>query len=133
MKRLIYLVCIIFISCDPFFFTYWAQGFSNNSDRMFYFYLHFYKEGDKTYPAYDEIKEKPVLIPIEGKEIKYLAYWPTDFEYGTIGHMYVFDPDTLARYSWEEVLAKKKYWFTARPCRSDPIQFPEEFEYMGDI
>ena len=58
---------------------------------------------------------------------------PTTFEYGTLGHMYAFSPDTLDRYSWEEVLAKKKYWFTARPCRDDAIQFPEEFEYMGDL
>lgn len=58
--------------------------------------------------------------------------WPTSFNYGTLGHMYVFSPDTLDRYSWEEVLAKKKYWFTARPCQFEPIQFPEDFEYMGD-
>ena len=44
-----------------------------------------------------------------------------------------FSPDTLDRYSWEEVLAKKKYWFTARLCRKAAIQFPEEFEYMGDV
>lgn len=123
---------MFFISCEAFMDHSWSQGFSNNTDYVTYFYLHFYSDGNKTYPAYYELKEKPVLIPIQGHQEVYLSTWPTVFEYGTLGHMYAFSPDTLDRYSWEEILAKKKYWFTARPCQKEAIQFPEEFEYMGD-
>ncbi len=58
---------------------------------------------------------------------------PTKFKDGVLGHKYAFSPDTLERYSWEEIVAKKKYWFAAHTCGRDPIQFPEEFEYMGDM
>lgn len=110
----------------------WKQCFNNNSDGKTYFYLHYYSQKGITYPAYDDLQKKPTLILCEKNESICLGTWPAAFTNGTLGHMYAFNPDTLARYSWEEVIAKKKYWFTATPCRSLPIDFPEEFEYMGN-
>ena len=43
------------------------------------------------------------------------------------GHMYAFSPDTLDRYYWEEVLAKKKYWFTASRTYHHPDLQPEDW------
>ena len=112
----------------------WSQHYFNNSDNDIYFYNHCYEKNKISYPAYDELLTKPdYLFPIEGHKEGWWSMWPTTFEFGTLGHMYAFSPDTLERYSWEEILAKKKYWFTARPCQLEPIQFPEEFEYMGDM
>ncbi|WP_418192070.1 hypothetical protein [Alistipes sp.] len=111
----------------------WGQDFWNNSDQDYWFYLHYYDSGKTSCPAYDQLSTKPYLHLIKSKKCGGWSMWPTTFEFGTLGHMYVFSPDTLDRYSWEEVLAKKKYWFTARPCQLEPIQFPEEFEYMGDM
>ena len=111
----------------------WGQDFCNNSDQDYLFYLHYYDSGKTSCPAYDQLSTKPYLHLIKSKKCGGWSMWPTTFEFGTLGHMYVFSPDTLDRYSWEEVLAKKKYWFTARPCQLEPIQFPEEFEYMGDM
>ena len=131
MRRIILFLSVLsFSSC--IMDEDWSQHFSNNSDYNMYFYLHFYKDGKVCYPAYDELTTKPYLLLINAHQEGWMYLWPTSFNYGTLGHMYVFSPDTLDRYSWEEVLAKKKYWFTARPCQFEPIQFPEDFEYMGD-
>lgn len=132
MKALVFVTCLFCISCEGFFDYDWGQDFLNNSDQDFLFYLHYYDSGKVSCPAYDQLSTKPYLHLIKSKECGGWCMSPTTFEYGTLGHMYVFSPDTLVRYSWEEILAKKKYWFTARPCQKEPIQFPEDFEYMGD-
>ena len=111
----------------------WAQCFINNSDSDMYFYLDNYLEGDIAYPAYDGLKEKPMLILAKSHDRICISMWPTKFRDGMLGHMYAFSPDTLERYSWDEIVVKKKYWFTAKICQPEPTQFPEEFEYMGDM
>ena len=133
MKALVFITCLFCISCEGILDYDWGQEFLNNSDQDYLFYLHYYDSGKISCPAYDQLSTKPYLHLIKSKECGGWSMSPTTFEYGTLGHMYAFSPDTLARYSWEEVLAKKKYWFTARPCQLEPIQFPEEFEYMGDM
>ena len=133
MKALVFITCLFCISCEGILDYDWGQEFLNNSDQDYLFYLHYYDGGKISCPAYDQLSTKPYLHLIKSKECGGWSMSPTTFEYGTLGHMYAFSPDTLARYSWEEVLANKKYWFTARPCQLEPIQFPEEFEYMGDM
>ena len=133
MKALVFITCLFCISCEGILDYDWGQEFLNNSDQDYLFYLHYYDSGKISCPAYDQLSTKPYLHLIKSKECGGWSMSPTTFEYGTLGHMYAFSPDTLARYSWEEELANKKYWFTARPCQLEPIQFPEEFEYMGDM
>lgn len=133
MKALVFITCLFCISCEGILDYDWGQEFLNNSDQDYLFYLHYYDSGKISCPAYDQLSTKPYLHLIKSKECGGWSMSPTTFEYGTLGHMYAFSPDTLERYSWEEILAKKKYWFTARPCQLEPIQFPEEFEYMGDM
>lgn len=132
MKTFVILISFIFTSCGLIDRS-WSQHYINNSDVKMNFYLHYYKDGNVTYPSYEELQSKPFFLIIEAHKEGWWASWPTNFDYGTLGHMYVFSPDTLAKYSWEDVLAKKKYWFTARPCQFEPIHFPEDYEYMGDI
>jgi lipoprotein len=133
MRILIIVLSMCLLSSCGLVDEDWSQHFYNNSDNNMYFHLRYYKDGKVFHPAYDEISEKPFLNEIQPHSEGWCSMWPTTFRYGTLGHMYAFSPDTLERYSWEEILAKKKYWFTARPCQLEPIQFPEEFEYMGDM
>ena len=133
MRIFLSILCLLFISCEAFWEDSWTQCFANNSNKDTYFYLDYYKDGKVSYPAYDGLKEQPTLILAKSHNRVCISMSPTNFKDGVLGHMYAFSPDTLDRYSWEEVLAKKKYWFTARPCQLEPIPFPEEFEYMGDM
>lgn len=132
MKTILCVLCTFFISCQGLMDQDWAQCFINNSKCTTYFYLDHFLDGDISYPAYDGLNERPTLIPAEENKSVCISMWPTKFSDGTLGHMYAFSIDTLNRYSWEEIVAKKKYWFVAKICQSEPTQFPEEFEYMGD-
>lgn len=112
----------------------WGLHFSNNTNYDMYFYLHYYKKKNVTYPNYDVLIGKPYLHLIQAHDEGGWSMWPTKFGNGKKGHVYAFSPDTLERYSWDEIIEQKKYWFgEIIICNwKIPIQFPEEFEYMGD-
>jgi hypothetical protein len=64
----------------------------------------------------------------------YTLDWRTKIDGGDLIHVYVFYPDTLAKYTWEEIVIHKKYWFqeVKSPYVGTAIDFPGEFQYMGD-
>lgn len=112
----------------------WSIHFRNNSENNMYFYLHYYEKKKVTYPNYGDLVEQRYLHLIPAHEEGDWSMSPTKFKNGTKGHVYVFSPDTLERYSWNEVVEQKKYWFAEIVCDLREIyQFPEEFEYMGNI
>ena len=134
MKKLLILLLFLNVGCEKFFNGNQSQGIFNGSEEDMYFYIHCYDIKGETFPAYDDLTDKPIMILAKGgKEIYiYFPYAPS-FDKGALLYVYAFSPDTLERYTWEEILQEKRYWFCEKNYNFKiSIQFPDEFEYMGE-
>lgn len=135
MKRLLFLAALFLTGC-PFngMDADWKQDFYNETDHEIYVYIHI----DDQRPAYGELpldlleKEPRALDRMRAQNQGfYTRAAGTKIDYGDLMHVYVFHPDTLAKYSWEEIVTQKKYWFQEVEHHHYDIYFPGDFEYMG--
>lgn len=136
MRSLFFILFCSLISCGPGDVDKGqSQGFYNDTDHEIFFYLHLYEQNGKYFPAYDSLTDKPNLLSCPA--YRPLGIWTPSpasiYKYGVQIHAYAFAPDTLSRYSWEDVLSGKKYWFVDTECSRDAIVFPDDFHYIGDL
>ena len=141
MKKILFLISALLLACVPGS-SGWLQVFYNNTDAFIYILINQRQENGLIYPYYGEL---PTILDVDespslqgsawapGAIYYTLPYKETKIKRGDCIHVYAFQEDTLKQYSWEEIRAGKKYWFRETVCQGADIQFPDGFEYMGNI
>ena len=147
MKRVLFIFCLCLSGCRGMDAA-WSQYFYNNTTKDIYILINQRREGIYVYPYYGELPENLDnrgagnsvsynYIQGSGWEppctIHYTLTYHTKIDRGDCIHVYAFHADTLKKYAWEEIRAGKKYWFRETVCQGADIQFPDGFEYMGNI
>ena len=137
--RKIFLLSCLFMSCLPTDKA-WKQEFYNNTDYDIYILINQRQENGIIYPYYGELPESIDAVDCNLQSsawapgmIYYILPYGTKIDYGDCIHVYAFHADTLKKYAWEEIRAGKKYWFRETVHQNDDIQFPNGFQYMGNI
>ena len=133
MKKLLILLLFLNVGCEKFFNGNQSQGIFNGSEEDMYFYIHFYEIKGEIFPAYDDLTYKPPMVLIEGEDEIFISFPYAPSFHDALLYVYAFSPDTLERYTWEEILEGKRYWFGETVYNTKKsVQFPDEFEYMGE-
>lgn len=139
-KRLYLLMCVCLVSCNPGS-MYWRQTFYNNTDESMLFYINLSCEDGIMYPFHGDLpsnKETLEYWGTAGATNPGRIYYDIPPEWISIKigepiQVYVFNKDTLNLFPWNEIRQKKKYWFRETVHQNDDIQFPDGFQYMGNI
>lgn len=139
MKKIAFVFFIaLFAMCKHGMDANWLQCFYNDTDSIYSVFINHYEQGKDVGPLYnglssDLLERWPgALYPMKPQKNSYYTLpLGTKIERGDSMHVYVFSPDTLARYPWKEIVTRKKYWFRSVACQY-LIRFPEGFEYMGE-
>lgn len=131
------LFCVILLSqCIPE--GMWSVEFENKADHAILFKIDVVEENVHVYPiaSYDDLGENcrvrkfrahaPDVYSIPGAKVHISSNDSVS--------IYAIHPDTLLKYSWEEVRRTKNYWFARvkMPTRTRPascLYFP--FELNG--
>lgn len=133
VERIIIVASVILFCCIDCYYSY-SVVFQNNSDKEMYFFLDWHIEN-----SYNALEKRPASLIMVSRRGRNMEEYDVDSKgngsvsAGKIVGVYAFSPDTLVAYDWDEVVAGKKYWFAEVVLKEDvPIQFPEEFTYMGE-
>ncbi len=128
------LLCLTFFvcgagSCDKMADAQWGFWVKNDSDKDVYFVLSFYEMNGKLRPS-TEWPPEPVqrgydLHLAYAKRRRQILYTARDVKFNSGDHIaiYVFDPDTLAKYTWAQLEADQNYLKKFECTNFDLAQF----------
>ena len=131
--------CLCLVSCNPDS-VYWTQSFYNKTDSHIVFYINQFYENGIIYPCYNGLPSNKDMIEQRGQSsvtnpgyTYYELPWEVAIKKGDAMDVYAFDDEALKQLSWDEIRQKNKYWFKKPFHQAEAIQFPDGFEYMGNI
>ena len=137
LKLSVILCAVLFFcgaGCEKMANAVWGIWVENNSDKDVYFVVGFDLINGNFYPTTQWPNDSIRLRRVRAHQSNPLDYAPRSavkFNSGDLIAIFVLDPDTVAKYTWEQLGANenylKKYIFTGGSIGappSNPITYP---------
>ena len=125
---LLFIFLMLFVSCDPVYVAF----LSNHSSWPVYFFSEFESKSVSSDTCINFSREDLKLVKPNEREFLWgMMFTKLDEYMDEIGarqvRIYIFHPDTLAKYSWEEIKAGHKVLQRYDLTRRDLQQLDEEY------